>query len=108
MSRSSTTRSASMPGASVPFSFSGDCGVETTERSDRFDRIIGSEGQRHSLPQKLSPRVGMCRALGTEAGLGPIHVGEQVIGLHGGDYFQLLELRHLQWIGDLGVLDARP
>ena len=49
----------------------------------------------------------MRRALRTQPGLGPVHIGEEMIGLHRRDYFQFLELRNLKWIRDLSVLHAQ-
>ena len=37
----------------------------------------------------------------------PVHVAQQMAGLHGRDDFQLVEPRHLQRIRDLRVLDAQ-
>ena len=36
---------------------------------------------------------------------GPVHVSEQVIGLHGGDDAEFGEARDVGWIDDLGVFD---
>ena len=47
----------------------------------------------------------MLRALRTEALLRPVHVSEQMVGLHGGDYLQLFEAGNLHGRSDLSVLD---
>ena len=56
--------------------------------------------------RKDLPGVGVLDALGAEAIGGPLHVGEQVRGLHGGDdafFFEAVEVAGEQ---DLGVFDA--
>src|ERR1039458_2889744 len=62
-----------------------DGGVEAAEGRDGFHRVIGAEGQGHTCVEKGLPGVGGCSASGSEPVLGPVHVGEQVAGLHGGE-----------------------
>jgi hypothetical protein len=75
----------------VPASFLRDRGVESAEWRDRLDRIIRAERQRHAGSEKRTPSVGTYGAFRAEAFDRPVHVGEQVVRLHGGYDTQLRE-----------------
>ena len=83
-----------------------DGGIDSAKWRDRLDGIIRAESQGHAVVEKLLPRVGGLRALGADALHRPVHVGEQMIGLHGGDDAELAILRELVRGDDLVVLDA--
>src|SRR6202012_583053 len=81
------------------FVHAGDCCVEAAEGCDRFHGIVGAEGQRNACIQEGFPCVGIGGALRSEAAFGPVHVGQQMVRLHGGYYTQLLEA------GNVGGID---
>ena len=93
-------------GLGAGFVHAGDGGVESAKGRDGLDGIVGAKGERNAGVEEGLPCVGVGGALGTEAIDGPVHVGEQVVGLHGGDDAELLEARDVGGIDDLGVLDA--
>src|SRR5581483_10646793 len=84
----------------------GNGGIETAEGRDGLDGIVGAEGQRDIVLQELCPGVGGARALRADAFHSPVHVGEQVVGLHGGDHAQLVEAGELLGRDHLRMLDA--
>ena len=88
------------------FVLAGDGGVEAAEGADGFDGVVGSEGEGDAVVEEGLPGVGVGGALGAEAGGGPVHVGEQVRGLHGGDDVLVVEAAEVFGQEDLGVLDA--
>src|SRR5205085_11922198 len=80
--------------------------VKAAKRCDGFDGKIGSEGQPDTMIEKSAPGVGVRRALMSDARLGPVHVGKQMVGLHRGNHSQASELIELRGIEDLCVLHA--
>src|SRR6266436_3493047 len=83
-----------------------DAGVESAERADDFDGIIGAEGQARAAFFQRGPGVGALDAVGADARLSPTHVGGLVRGLHGSDDVELGETRKIVGGDDLGVLDT--
>src|SRR5438067_13187186 len=61
----------------------------------------------HVMFQKFAPGIRSLGALRPKAGERPIHISEQVLGLHGGDNSQSVEARELLRRGYLRVLDAK-
>src|SRR5258707_11243572 len=90
------------------FAHTGKRSVEPAKRRHRFDGIIRAKGQHHPAAKELSPRVGMLGALRSQTRLGPVHVGEQMVRLHGGDYFEFLETQNLRRRETLRWRDAQP
>ena len=84
-----------------------DCRVQAAERSHRFHRIVSAEGERHTAVREFSPRVRVRRADRAQPVLRPVHVGQQMAGLHRGDHLQLAKARDLRGIGDLVVLNPQ-
>ena len=93
-------------GFGAGFVHARDGGVEAAKGRDGLDGIVGAEGERHAGVEECLPCVGVGGALGAETRFGPVHVGEQMVGLHGGDDAELLEARNVGGIDDLRVLDA--
>src|SRR5262249_5021024 len=89
------------------FALSRDGRVEAAKWAHGFHRIIGTEGEFDSMIQELRPGIRMRGSLLAQARLGPVHVGEQMTRLHGGDHLQLPELQNLSGTRDLGMLDAQ-
>src|SRR6266568_869481 len=85
-----------------------DRGIESAKRRDGFDRIIGAKGQRNAGVEKCLPRIGVRSSLRAEAVHCPIHIGEQVVGLHAGDDAESGEAGNVGGIDNLRVLDAIP
>src|SRR6201995_5451895 len=92
-------------GASFVLSCHG--GVDAAEGSDGLDWIVSAEGERHTVIEEALPRIGVARTIVTEALLRPRHVGEEMVGLHGGDDAELLVAVEVGRVEDLRVLDTR-
>ena len=71
------------------FVFARDSSIDAAEGSDWLDGIVGAEGQRHAMIEEALPRVGVAGTIMAEALLRPGHIGEQMVGLHGGDHAKL-------------------
>ena len=66
------------------FILTGDGGVEAAEWIDGLNGIVGAEGQDDVVVEHAAPGVRVLSSFGTEALRGPVHVREQVRGLHRG------------------------
>ena len=71
-----------------------------------FDGVVGAEGEGDAVVEERAPGIGVLGALGAEAGGGPVHVGEEMGGLHGGDDALAREAIEVVGEQDLGVFDA--
>ncbi|MCU1225822.1 MAG: hypothetical protein JWQ42_3915 [Edaphobacter sp.] len=88
------------------FVLPGDRGVEAPEWIDGFDGIVGAEGQGYVVVEEGLPGVGVFGSVGAEAVGGPVHIGEEMAGLHGSDDAfagEAVEVCREQY---LGVFDA--
>ena len=88
------------------FVLAGDGGVETAEWVDRLDGVVGAEGQDDVVVEEGTPSVGIFDTVGAEAGFCPVHISEQVRGLHGGNDMQAGESVEVAGGDDLGMFDA--
>jgi len=71
-----------LEGLGTGFVLAGDRRVEATEGVDEFDGVVGAEGEDDVVVEEALPGVGVLDAFGAEAIGGPLHVGEEVRGLH--------------------------
>ncbi len=84
-----------LEGLGAGFVLAGDGGVEAAEGIDEFDGVVGAEGEDDVVVEEALPGVGVLDALGAEAVGGPLHVGEEMGRLHGGDdafFFEAVEV----------------
>lgn len=88
------------------FVLAGDRSVESAEGVDGLHRVVGSEGEGDVVVEEALPGVGVLCALGAETVCGPLHVGEEVGGLHGGDDTLAREAIEVFGKQDLGVFYA--
>ncbi len=95
-----------LEGHGAGFVLAGDGGVEAAEGIDGLHRVVGAEGEGYVVVEEGSPGVGVFGALGAEAVGGPLHVGEEVGWLHGGDDAFAGEAVEVLGEQDLGVFDA--
>jgi len=93
-------------GLGAGFVLAGDGGVEATEGVDGFDGVVGTEGEGDVVVEEGPPGVGVLGAVSAEAGFGPVHVGEEMRGLHGGDDAKFFEAGEVGGEENLGVLNA--
>ena len=83
-----------------------DRGVEASEGIDGFDGVVGAKGQSYLVIEERTPRIGVPGSVGAEAVGGPVHVGEEMAGLHGGDDAFAGEAIEVCGEEHLGVFDA--
>ena len=88
------------------FALPGHSGIEPAKRRHRLHWIISSKCKHYSMLQELGPGIGMGGPLRSETRLRPVHIRQQVAGLHRGDNLQLPEPENLLWRRHLRVLDT--
>jgi hypothetical protein len=88
------------------FVLASDGGVEAAEGIDGLDGVVGAEGEGDVVGEHGAPGVGVLGSVGAEAVGGPVHVGEEMGGLHGGDDAEFGVGVEVGREEDLGVLDA--
>ena len=93
-------------GGCTSFVLASQGGVEAAHGVDRFDGVVGTEGEGYVVLEEGAPGVGISGACGTQASSRPSHVGKQVGGLHGGDNAGFVEALEVFGEEDLGVFDA--
>src|SRR5579872_4126269 len=93
-------------GFGAGFVHSRDCGVEAAKRCDWLNGVVCAEGHAHARIEEGLPRIGVGGSFGPETFFGPVHVSEQMIGLHARDNAELLEAWDVRLVDDLGMLDA--
>jgi len=94
-------------GFGAGFVLAGDGGVQAAEGVDGFDGVVGAESENDIVVEEGAPGVGVFDAFGPEAGFGPVHVGEEVRWLHGGDDAKFGEAVEIGRKQNLCVLDPK-
>src|ERR1700678_180555 len=95
-----------LEGLGAGFVLAGDGGVEAAEGIDELYRVVGAEGEDYVVVEEALPGVGVLASVGAEAVGGPLHVGEEMGGLHRGDdafFFEAVEIAGEQ---DLSMFDT--